>query len=87
MLDCLKNPHSNDTRHALMTFQYVYVLFTDFVTFIDGVMSTWVFNQDYIRRALVEMIIIDELPFRFVEGQGFRRFGQVACPRSKIPSR
>ncbi|XP_031095251.1 zinc finger BED domain-containing protein RICESLEEPER 2-like [Ipomoea triloba] len=33
------------------------------------------------------MIIIDELPFIFVEGQGFKRFIAVACPRFKIPSR
>ncbi|XP_031127642.1 zinc finger BED domain-containing protein RICESLEEPER 2-like [Ipomoea triloba] len=33
------------------------------------------------------MILIDELPFRFVEGQGFRKFILVACPRFKIPSR
>ncbi|XP_031094411.1 zinc finger BED domain-containing protein RICESLEEPER 1-like [Ipomoea triloba] len=52
-----------------------------------GVLTTWVFNQDAIRRALAEMILIDELPFRFVEGQGFRKFILVACPRFKIPSR
>ncbi|XP_019164427.1 PREDICTED: zinc finger BED domain-containing protein RICESLEEPER 2-like [Ipomoea nil] len=52
-----------------------------------GVLGTWVFNQDAIRSALCEMIIIDELPFRFVEGQGFKRFILVACPRFLIPSR
>ncbi|XP_019193746.1 PREDICTED: zinc finger BED domain-containing protein RICESLEEPER 2-like [Ipomoea nil] len=52
-----------------------------------GELGTWVFNQEAIRRALCEMIIIDELPFRFVEGQGFKRFILVACPRFCIPSR
>ena len=29
------------------------------------------------RKALAEMIILDELPFRFVENQGFKRFCNV----------
>lgn len=33
------------------------------------------------------MIIIDELPFSFVESQGFRKFCQVACPNFDPPSR
>ncbi|XP_019196303.1 PREDICTED: zinc finger BED domain-containing protein RICESLEEPER 2-like [Ipomoea nil] len=52
-----------------------------------GEIGTWVFNQESIRRALVEMIIIDELPFRFVEGICFRRFIVIACPRFIVPSR
>lgn len=40
-----------------------------------------------IRKALVEMVIIDELLFIFVEVQGFKRFIVVAYPRFKIPSR
>ncbi|CAN1176862.1 Putative AC transposase [Linum perenne] len=37
--------------------------------------------------ALDEMIIIDELPFMFVEHEGFIRFIGVCCPRFDIPSR
>lgn len=34
------------------------------------------------------MVIIDELPFRFVEGVGFRKFCQILQPKfDKIPSR
>ena len=33
------------------------------------------------------MIIKDELPFRFVEGDGFKEFVQVGVPQFKIPSR
>ena len=33
------------------------------------------------------MIVLDELPFKFVEAQGFKKFISVACPRFKIPSR
>ena len=33
------------------------------------------------------MIIIDELPFRFVENEGFKMFMAVACPLFSIPGR
>ncbi|KAL0009737.1 hypothetical protein SO802_004845 [Lithocarpus litseifolius] len=39
------------------------------------------------RKVLTEMIILDELPFRFVENQGFRRFCNVFQPNFNIPSR
>ncbi|CAH9144073.1 unnamed protein product [Cuscuta epithymum] len=40
-----------------------------------------------VRKALDHMLIIDELPFRFVEKPGFRHFVNIACPLFHIPSR
>ncbi|KAL5776575.1 hypothetical protein ACOSP7_009501 [Xanthoceras sorbifolium] len=45
------------------------------------------FSAEECRRALTEMLILDELPFRFVENRGFRTFCQVACPKFEISSR
>lgn len=46
------------------------------------------FSFEACKRALAEMVIIDELPFRFVEGVGFKRFCNVAVPKfTPIPSR
>lgn len=46
------------------------------------------FSVDACRKALAEMIIIDELPFKFVEGEGFKRFMCVVQPMwLTIPSR
>ena len=45
------------------------------------------FDQDKIRNALTQMIIIDELPFTFVEGGGFKIFMAVVGSRFKISSR
>ncbi|CAN7075043.1 unnamed protein product [Brassica oleracea var. botrytis] len=45
------------------------------------------FSQPATRKALVEMVIMDELPFRFVERKGFKRFMSVAQPRFAIPCR
>ncbi|KAL4013587.1 hypothetical protein IC575_025759 [Cucumis melo] len=33
------------------------------------------------------MIIVDELPFKFIENEGFRNFCRVACPKFDPPSR
>uniref|UniRef100_A0A7N0ZQW8 BED-type domain-containing protein n=1 Tax=Kalanchoe fedtschenkoi TaxID=63787 RepID=A0A7N0ZQW8_KALFE len=52
-----------------------------------GVLRTWRFDQEATRKALVRMVIIDELPFRFVEREGFKGLMQVACPGFCIPSR
>ncbi|KAK0572818.1 hypothetical protein LWI29_037735 [Acer saccharum] len=45
------------------------------------------FDQLRCRRALAEMLILDELPFRFVENWGFRRFCFELCPLFDLPSR
>ncbi|XP_072060335.1 zinc finger BED domain-containing protein RICESLEEPER 2-like [Arachis hypogaea] len=45
------------------------------------------FDPDLCRQALARMIIIDELPFRFVEGEGFRYFMSVLQPKLHIPGR
>ncbi|XP_022850866.1 zinc finger BED domain-containing protein RICESLEEPER 1-like [Olea europaea var. sylvestris] len=45
-----------------------------------------VFNKEACRRAMGKMIIVDELPFSFIEGVGFRKFMRYACPKFDIPS-
>ena len=48
----------------------------------------WVFNFEECKKALVEMIILDELFFRFVKGFGFRKFMSITQPRfNPIPCR
>ncbi|KAL0358701.1 UNVERIFIED_CONTAM: Zinc finger BED domain-containing protein DAYSLEEPER [Sesamum angustifolium] len=48
--------------------------------------ESWKFDQEATRKALARMIIIDELPFKFVENEGFRQFVAVACPEFIVPS-
>lgn len=40
-----------------------------------------------IRKTMAEMIIIDELPFKHVDGLGFQRLMALAFPKFKLPSR
>ncbi|XP_055830950.1 zinc finger BED domain-containing protein RICESLEEPER 1-like [Solanum dulcamara] len=51
----------------------------------DG--AIWTFDQEASRRALVEMLILDELPFRFVEKEGFKNFKKKTQPLFRVPSR
>ncbi|GKV49579.1 hypothetical protein SLEP1_g56319 [Rubroshorea leprosula] len=46
----------------------------------DKAKCTWKFSHESVRRSLAEMIIVDEIPFSFVEKQGFRKFCQLALP-------
>ncbi|XP_049361003.1 zinc finger BED domain-containing protein RICESLEEPER 2-like [Solanum verrucosum] len=46
-----------------------------------------VFNMDEIKRAITEFIIIDEQPFRVVEGEGFKKLMAKAFPNFEVPSR
>ena len=43
------------------------------------------YSEEKIRLALARMIIIDELPFKFVERQGFQEFMEIVEPRFPIP--
>ncbi|KAK4605841.1 hypothetical protein RGQ29_000218 [Quercus rubra] len=42
------------------------------------------FTVEASRKALAKMVIIDELPFRFVEGYGFQRYATTLQPKLRI---
>ncbi|KAL5790079.1 hypothetical protein ACOSQ2_004967 [Xanthoceras sorbifolium] len=44
-------------------------------------------QEDTDQKALAEMLVVDELPFRFVEKQGFQKFCRVGMPKFDVPSR
>jgi len=52
-----------------------------------GTLKAIGYDYNECRKALVKMVIIDELPFNFMEGKGFRLFSRTLQPRSDIPSR
>lgn len=53
----------------------------------DVSLNSWKFDQETCRKDLARMIVIDELPFKFVKGEGFKVFMAMVCPRFIIPSR
>ncbi|XP_050248515.1 zinc finger BED domain-containing protein RICESLEEPER 1-like [Quercus robur] len=42
------------------------------------------FTVEASRKALAKMVIIDELPFKFVEGYGFQRYATILQPKLRI---
>jgi hypothetical protein len=52
-----------------------------------GTLKAIGFNQEECRLALAQMIIVDELPFKFVEGRGFKSFLRKLQPRFDSRSR
>ena len=45
------------------------------------------YSEERIRLALARMIVIDEMPFKFVEHQGFQEFMEIVEPRFPISYR
>ncbi|XP_042950343.1 uncharacterized protein LOC122282459 [Carya illinoinensis] len=45
------------------------------------------FSEEITRLAIAEMVIVDEMPFRVVEGQGFKKFVWSLEPWFKVPCR
>nr|XP_025680231.1 zinc finger BED domain-containing protein RICESLEEPER 1-like [Arachis hypogaea] len=80
---CTKNPHKQVEKG-----QKTVALGSQFEDDPNTVTTKLVnFNQEETCLALANMIIVDELPFKFIEAQGFRQFMSKAQLRFKVPSR
>ncbi|GKV21610.1 hypothetical protein SLEP1_g31572 [Rubroshorea leprosula] len=85
---CKLNLVNLKTQQTLLNFQKVLK-----VNDVDGKEVTQLtttsrkFDEQAIKKALVEMLIVDEFPFSFVEHSGFIKFCQVAWALFNIPSR
>lgn len=82
---CRKYPYNTprDSKQSLLSFQCV----NKKTGVTSSGLSYQKFDAQSCRKALALMIIIDELPFKFVEAQGFRNFCGVLEPRFHVPSR
>ncbi|KAF2322117.1 hypothetical protein GH714_006967 [Hevea brasiliensis] len=80
MFACIKNPHGMTTRQSQLYLQPSSSIQEGGGSHC-GTLNTWNFNQERSRRNLAKMIIVDELPFMFVEGEGFKEFMEVTQPR------
>ncbi|KAL4283816.1 hypothetical protein GQ457_16G012640 [Hibiscus cannabinus] len=82
---CLQKPKGNtsDIKQSELSFANV----GDGPESEKTIFSTWKLDRDAIKKALIHMIVVDELPFRIVEGEGLKQFLSIACPRFHLPSR
>ncbi|KAK9279908.1 hypothetical protein L1049_013592 [Liquidambar formosana] len=79
LLKCPRYPNNQDHKQKLLDFQSM--------SQNQGNVSNWKFDQELCRKELARMIIVDELPFSFVEKEGFKRFISVLQPRFNLVSR
>ena len=75
---CNKLPLSGESKQTQLSIQSVGG---------SDLLKKWRFDQKASRHKLASMIIIDELPFRFVEGEGFKDFMQTTQPLAKCCSK
>ncbi|GJS21774.1 zinc finger BED domain-containing protein RICESLEEPER 2-like protein [Tanacetum coccineum] len=50
-------------------------------------MMAWKFKQKESKKALAHMVIVDELPFSFVQREGFRHYSKINQPLFDVPCR
>ena len=50
----------------------------------DCALGVWRFNAQIAKQVLLKIIVLDELFFRFVDGEGFKEFIVIACPKFHI---
>ncbi|KAK4349183.1 hypothetical protein RND71_031938 [Anisodus tanguticus] len=84
---CKKCPANLDLKQKLIDFELKTITKEDGSTEIVNVPKLRDFDQEFTRKALARMIIVDELPFMFVEREGFRYFCKAINPAFVMPSR
>ncbi|XP_027124091.1 zinc finger BED domain-containing protein RICESLEEPER 2-like [Coffea arabica] len=80
---CPLNPKNKHTGQATLCLGETETLEGE----VKGALISWKFDAEAIRKSIADMVIVDELPFKHVEGRGFQYMMRTACPSFKIPSR
>lgn len=84
---CPLYPPNLDRKQKLIDFETKTIMSDDGTTEIVNVPKLWEYNPSVSRKQCAKMIIVDELPFAHVEGEGFRDFCKSLCPIFIPPSR
>ena len=82
MVSCQKNPKNQNLNKQKTLASFVQVKGD-----AESGLGLWKFDQKACRDALARMCLMDELPFRFVEREGFRAFCRVLQPLFKLITR
>ncbi|GJV59790.1 zinc finger BED domain-containing protein RICESLEEPER 2 [Tanacetum coccineum] len=53
----------------------------------SGTLETWKYDEKVIKESLIKLIVLAELPFKFVEHPAFIKFSSDMQPRFNMPSR
>ncbi|KAK8627748.1 hypothetical protein V6N13_135350 [Hibiscus sabdariffa] len=83
---CKKAPFNLDKKQTILDFESNTSCNADGTIKTVSVPELWHFDQEEIRQALAKIVVINELPFSFVECEGFRAFYKVVIPNFVPPS-
>ncbi|KAL4290133.1 hypothetical protein GQ457_14G014970 [Hibiscus cannabinus] len=83
---CKKSPFNLEKTQTILYFESKTKCNADGTIETVSVPKLWRFDQEKIREALAKMVILDELPFSFVEREGFRMFCKIVIPDFIPPS-
>ncbi|PWA69583.1 zinc finger BED domain-containing protein RICESLEEPER 2 [Artemisia annua] len=53
----------------------------------NGTLQNWKYDEKAIKRSLIELIVLAELPFKFVEHPAFIKYSNSLQPKYNLPSR
>ncbi|KAK8644503.1 hypothetical protein V6N13_123809 [Hibiscus sabdariffa] len=84
---CKKAPFNLENTQTILDFKSKTKCNANGTIEIVSVPKLWRFDQEKIREAHAKMVILDELPFSFVEREGFRMFCKIVIPDFIPPSR
>ncbi|KAK9677040.1 hypothetical protein RND81_11G118100 [Saponaria officinalis] len=84
---CKNYPPNLDRKQKLIEFESKTLASENGTTEIVNKPKLWKYDHNFCRKQCAKMIIMDELPFVHVEGEGFRAFVQYLNPHFIPPSR
>ncbi|KAK8611917.1 hypothetical protein V6N13_131955 [Hibiscus sabdariffa] len=84
---CKKYPPNLDKKQKMIDFESEALVKEDGIVETVSVPKLWKFDHDLCRKKLAKMLVVDELPFAFVEREGFIEFCKALNPLFKLPSR
>lgn len=80
--NCRKYPYNEKNKNQkILSFHHVG---QGDNTSLSSNLVSWSFNQEAARIAFAKMLIMDELPFKFIEREGFRQFMNIVQPNFKF---
>ncbi|PWA60048.1 zinc finger BED domain-containing protein RICESLEEPER 2 [Artemisia annua] len=87
-MNCDKNPdYEKLKKQKILAFKKNIGVENDEGGSSMGTLETWKYDDKEIKKALIELVVLAELPFKFVEHPAFIKFGKKMQPRFNMPSR
>ncbi|PWA66909.1 zinc finger BED domain-containing protein RICESLEEPER 2 [Artemisia annua] len=85
-MNCDKNPDCEKLKkQKILAFKKKIGVENDEAGSSMGTLETWKYDDKEIKKVLIELVVLAELPFKFVEHPAFIKFGKKMQPRFNMP--